>query len=187
MSNRVRDLTNCCRSVRPAIGQSPKCRDGSDAASPAYAWSRDVAHAMFVRMTKPAVRVIAAVVARGDRLLVCQRPDHKRHGTLFEFPGGKVEAGESDADAAARELAEELGVTVTAVASELFAVTDPGSAFHIAFLPVDIIGEPQCLEHIAHVWGTQHELTALPLAPSDRQFVEFLIANPGALRPVTLK
>ena len=61
------------------------------------------------------VRVIAAVVWRGDRLLVCQRPAHKRHGGLWEFPGGKVEAGESDAAAARRELREELGVEVTAV------------------------------------------------------------------------
>ena len=134
-------------------------------------------------MTSVPVRVIAAVLRRTDTLLVCQRPAHKRHGTLFEFPGGKLEPGESDADAATRELAEELGVTVTALGAELFAVTDPGSAFHIAFLPVEITGDPQCLEHTAHVWGTPQALRKLPLAPSDRQFVEFLMAHANALTP----
>jgi mutator protein MutT len=132
-------------------------------------------------------RVIAAVIPRDDTLLVSQRPPHKRHGALFEFPGGKVEAGESDSDAATRELAEELGVTVTAVGPELFAVTDPGSPFQIAFVPVTITGEPQCLEHTAHVWGTPRELQQLPLAPSDRLFVEFLIAHLDVLTRLTTR
>lgn len=136
-------------------------------------------------MTSLRIRVIATVIHRDDTLLVSQRPAHKSHGALFEFPGGKVEPGESDADAAARELAEELGVTVTAVGPELFAVTDHGSPFHIAFVPVTITGEPQCLEHTAHAWGTPRELQQLPLAPSDRLFVEFLIAHPDVLTRLT--
>jgi len=136
-------------------------------------------------VTFTAIRVIAAVMCRADTLLVSQRPPHKRHGALFEFPGGKVEPGESYADAATRELAEELGVTVTSVGPELFAVTDPGSTFHIAFVPVTITGEPLCLEHTAHVWGTPRELQQLPLAPSDRLFVEFLIAHPDVLTRLT--
>jgi mutator protein MutT len=63
----------------------------------------------------PSIRVIAAVLARGEKLLVCQRPPHKRHGGLWEFPGGKVEAGEDDETAARRELAEELGIEVESV------------------------------------------------------------------------
>ena len=122
-------------------------------------------------------RVIAAVVRRGPHLLVCQRPAHKRHGGLWEFPGGKCEPGESDTDAARRELLEELGVDVPATGRELFAILDPGSPFLIAFIEVDIEGDPQCLEHSALTWGTPEELTALPLAPSDRRFVEHLLAG----------
>jgi 8-oxo-dGTP pyrophosphatase MutT (NUDIX family) len=48
--------------------------------------------------------VVAAVIERDGRLLVCQRPAHKRHGGLWEFPGGKCDPGESDAEAARREL-----------------------------------------------------------------------------------
>lgn len=128
-------------------------------------------------MSAPKVRVVAAVIQRADTLLVCRRPFHKRHGNLYEFPGGKCEPGESDADAARRELAEELGVTVSTVGAELFAIADPGSEFLIAFVPVEILGEPQCLEHSAHMWGTLNELAALPLAPSDRRFVESLLTS----------
>ena len=123
------------------------------------------------------IRVIAAVISRGDELLVCQRPLHKRHGGLWEFPGGKCEPGESDADAARRELHEELGVTVVRVGEPEITVADPGSRFAIVFVPVDIAGEPTCHEHIALAWGTPAELLALPLAPSDRVFVEHRCAS----------
>lgn len=123
------------------------------------------------------VRVIAAVVARGDRLLVCQRPPHKRHGGLWEFPGGKCDHGESDADAARRELYEELGVVALSVGAELVAFHDAGSPFLIAFVPVVIEGEPVCHEHTALTWGTPAELAMLDLAPSDRRFVDTLLAT----------
>ena len=123
-------------------------------------------------MSLTQVRVIAAVISRGDELLVCQRPLDKRHGGLWEFPGGKCEPGESDADAARRELREELGVEVTEVGDDEFVVADADSAFLIVFIPVRIVGEPICHEHIASRWGRPSELARLPLAPSDRRFVE---------------
>lgn len=121
------------------------------------------------------VRVLAAVITRGDRYLVCRRPVHKRHGGLWEFPGGKLEPGENDAGAAARELREELGVGVSAVGAEAFAVHDEGSPFLIAFVPVRIDGEPACLEHSALAWATAAELLGYALAPSDRRFVEWVV------------
>ena len=84
----------------------------------------------------PTIRVLAAVVERGGRFLICQRPLHKRHGGLWEFPGGKCEPGESDADAARRELQEELGVAVTEVGRTLTTAHDAGSPYLIAFVPV---------------------------------------------------
>jgi len=122
---------------------------------------------------RTSIRVIAAVISRGDELLVCQRPLDKRHGGLWEFPGGKCEPGESDADAARRELHEELGVEVIEVGDEEFAIADPDSPFLIVFTPVRIIGEPTCREHIAFHWGSPSELARLPLAPSDRRYVEY--------------
>lgn len=61
------------------------------------------------------IHVAAAVIRAVDgRVLIAKRPLDKHQGGLWEFPGGKVEAGESVEAALARELAEELGITVTA-------------------------------------------------------------------------
>ena len=122
-------------------------------------------------------RVIACVVQRGDLLLVCQRPLEKRHGGLWEFPGGKCEAGESDRAAAERELREELDVRLSLAGTPVFEVADPGSSFVIVFLPVQIEGEPTCLEHVDLTWRKPRELLDLPLAPSDRAFVEHLVRS----------
>lgn len=133
-------------------------------------------------VTNTRQRVVACVVSREDRLLVCLRPRHKRHGGLWEFPGGKVEFGESDDQAAARELFEELGIQVTDIGPTVFEIADADSPFVIAFLPVSIAGEPACREHEAILWGTRRELAELPLAPSDRAFLEF-INSPGPSSP----
>jgi 8-oxo-dGTP diphosphatase len=118
------------------------------------------------------VRVLAAVARRGDRYLVARRPAHKRHGGLWEFPGGKLEAGESVEDGLRRELREELDVELEAVGRALLSVADPESVFRIEFIEVSISGEPRCLEHAGIGWMTASELRAMPLAPSDRAFVE---------------
>ncbi|MFL5561262.1 MAG: (deoxy)nucleoside triphosphate pyrophosphohydrolase [Gemmatimonadaceae bacterium] len=123
------------------------------------------------------VRVLAAVVQRDGSYLVCKRPAHKRHGDLWEFPGGKLETNETLFDAANRELAEELGVRALSVAAPILSVADPGSSFVIEFVPTTISGEPTCLEHSELRWVTLEELPSLPLAPSDRKFVDFLLAR----------
>lgn len=123
------------------------------------------------------VRVLAAVIRRGDRLLLCRRPIHKRHGGLWEFPGGKLEAGESPRDAAARELREELAVDVTNVGEIRFARQDPGSAFVIEFVDVEIEGEPLPIEHDEVRWCTAEEIARLPLAPSDSAFYREALAR----------
>jgi 8-oxo-dGTP diphosphatase len=117
------------------------------------------------------VRVVAAVVRRGGRLLICERPAHKRHGGLWEFPGGKMEPGETVLTAVHRELAEELGVEAVGVGEALGVVHDPGSPFSIEFYPVEIRGEPECREHSRLEWVEPTELARFPLAPSDRLFV----------------
>lgn len=124
------------------------------------------------------IRVLAAMLARGDRLLVARRPAHKRHGGLWEFPGGKVEPGETDAQALARELAEELGLGGVVAGRVRFERRDHGSPFTIVFLEATAAGEPQPLEHDALAWATPAELAAYPMAPSDAAFVQHLLSGP---------
>lgn len=119
----------------------------------------------------PLTRVVAAVIERDNRVLVAQRPVEKRHGGLWEFPGGKVEDDESDFEALQRELEEELGLRVTAVSSPVASLQDAGSKFLIVFVPVVVHGEPECREHAAIRWARWSELQAMPLAPTDRRFV----------------
>jgi mutator protein MutT len=118
------------------------------------------------------VRVLAAVIRRGEHWLVCRRPAHKRHGGLWEFPGGKLHPGESLLDAARRELMEELGVEVLAAGAVRFAIRDAGSDFVIEFVDVEIHGEPEALEHEDLRWADALELSALSLAPGDDEFVK---------------
>lgn len=96
---------------------------------------------------------------------------------MWEFPGGKIEEGESDFDAANRELAEELGVKVLTVGGPRFTVADPGSHFVIEFMPVGISGSPQCIEHSEIRWVSLSAMPHLDLAPSDRRFVEHLLTS----------
>jgi mutator protein MutT len=117
------------------------------------------------------IRVVAAVIERAGKLLVCQRPTHKRHGGLWEFPGGKTEPGEDDLAAVSRELREELNVDVVSVAEEVFRIQDQGSEFVIAFIPTMIAGEPRALEHDSIAWAEIAELQRFDLAPSDALFV----------------
>lgn len=115
--------------------------------------------------------VVAAVIERRGRFLVGRRPRGKRHGGLWEFPGGKVLDGESFGDAIARELREELGLGVERLGRVLSRVRDPGSVFEIIFVEVSASGEPAPAEHETIAWFGREELSRLALAPADARFV----------------
>jgi 8-oxo-dGTP diphosphatase len=123
------------------------------------------------------IPVLAAVIRRDDRYLVGRRPHEKRHGGLWEFPGGKVLEGESMLDAAARELDEELGLAVVSLGRRLFTVEDAGSPFVIEFYETDASGSPRALEHTELGWFTVAEHVGMDLAPADARFVRNLSAT----------
>ena len=125
-------------------------------------------------MTSIQQRVVAAAVRKDGRFLLCQRPAHKRHGGLWEFPVGKCEPGETDHHAITRELAEELNVEVSATGLALFSASDPASPFVIVFFLVEVRGEPYCIEHAAIASAPRDELEAHVLAPCDARFANFL-------------
>jgi mutator protein MutT len=121
--------------------------------------------------------VVAAVIQRGDRFLICRRPEGKNHGGLWEFPGGKVDAGESVVEAVRRELQEELAVEATHVGSILFSVHDQKSGFEIQFMATAVAGDPVALEHTHIAWSSRSELLSYSLAPSDRAFATFIVTH----------
>jgi 8-oxo-dGTP diphosphatase len=132
-----------------------------------------------------AIPVIAAVVERAGRYLVGKRPPEKRHGSMWEFPGGKLRPGEGMLEAARRELGEELALEVRTLGNERFRMRDPGSPFVIVFVEVRVAGEPRALEHSALEWRTPEELLEMPLCPSDAAFVRESLAGSTRHRTVS--
>lgn len=115
------------------------------------------------------VEVACGLIERDGRLLVAQRPPGKASGLKWEFPGGKLEPGESGAAALVRELREELGLEVE-VGRALAPVTHDYGAFAIALLPFCcriVAGEPQPHEHVAVRWCAPEEIAALDLTAAD--------------------
>jgi 8-oxo-dGTP diphosphatase len=118
-----------------------------------------------------AIEVVAVALIDWDgRILLQKRRAERQHGGLWEFPGGKVEAGESALFALIREIDEELGVVVTPDhLSHLAAAADPDGALVISlYTCLTWHGEPRCLDAAAIGWFAPHELHALAMPPLDR-------------------
>lgn len=120
------------------------------------------------------VRVVAAVLHREGRYLLGRRPAHKMHGGLWEFPGGKLDPGESTLDGARRELLEEMELRVTAVGDPLLSVVDRASQLLIEFVEVFAEGRPSTIEHEAVGWFAPDEMEEIELAPADAAFARHL-------------
>ena len=126
---------------------------------------------------RAAVRVAAAVLRDASgRVLISQRPEGKQLAGYWEFPGGKIAAGESAEQALARELAEELGVSMKCCHPLLQLRHDyPDCEVELAVYLVDeYAGQPQGLEAQALKWVWPAELEGEALLPADRPIVEEL-------------
>jgi 8-oxo-dGTP diphosphatase len=118
------------------------------------------------------VEVVAAALIDADgRVMVAQRPEGKSLAGLWEFPGGKIEPGETPEAALVRELAEELDITVPAEALQpLTFVSHAYADFHLLMLLYvcrSWQGVPNGLQGQPLRWGTSAELAALPMPPAD--------------------
>ena len=119
--------------------------------------------------------VAAALTDRSGRVLVAQRPAHRRHGGLWEFPGGKVEPGETPAAAVAREVREELGIAIGDVESVGFAESggDPPIVL-LLYRCTAWEGRPAALDAAAIRWVATAALGDLAMPPADRRLVATL-------------
>ncbi len=123
--------------------------------------------------------VAACALVDGDgRVLIAQRPAGKSLAGLWEFPGGKVEEGETPEAALIRELAEELGVTVKADCLAPFVFASHGyEDFHL-LMPLYLCrrwdGFAQARHHAALKWVRPGELDRWPMPPADAPLVAYL-------------
>lgn len=124
------------------------------------------------------IDVVAGLILDDDhRILACRRPEGKHLGGQWEFPGGKVEQGESPEQALIRELEEELGITVQTIGalSPVVHIYDRGPIRLIPFLCRISEGTPQPHEHSELRWCSADELRSLDLAAADLPILdEFL-------------
>lgn len=127
----------------------------------------------------PVVLVVAVALVDPDgRVLIAQRPQGKSMAGLWEFPGGKVEAGERPEDALIRELAEELGITVKEACLAPFTfASHTYEAFHL-LMPLYVCrrweGTPESRHHAALKWVRPREMSGYPMPAADLPLIPML-------------
>ena len=124
------------------------------------------------------VAAVALIDADG-RVLIAQRPQGKQLAGLWEFPGGKVEAGERPEETLIRELHEELGIAVQeACLAPLTFASHPYESFHL-LMPLYACrrweGFVQPREGQALKWVRPRDLASYPMPPADEPLIPFLI------------
>jgi A/G-specific adenine glycosylase len=166
----------CCRSC-PLNRLCAARRGGTVALFPRRTASRPV----------PEVAVAAGVVFKGGRLLITQRPPEGLLGGLWEFPGGRLRAGESPAQACAREIKEEVDLEV-AVEEPLTQVRHAYSHFRIhlhVFRCRFLSGRVRRKGPTAHRWIRIGEIDRFPFPAANRRFIPLLQQRAAAGRGFT--
>lgn len=126
-------------------------------------------------MASPLLVAAVALIDVEGRVLVQRRPPGKEHGGLWEFPGGKLETGETPEAALARELGEELGVVVAPYdLTPVGFASEPAGERHLVLLLFVCRrwrGAPRALEADAFAWVGASKLAHLAMPPADRPLV----------------
>ena len=123
--------------------------------------------------------VVAALVWDGNKFMICQRPAHKARGLLWEFVGGKVEKGESKADALVRECKEELDIIVEPRDIYMELIHEyPDITVRLTLYNAMIKeGEPKLLEHNDIKWITASEIGQYDFCPADEEILRKIIED----------
>jgi A/G-specific adenine glycosylase len=133
----------------------------------------------------PHYDVCAGVIWREDgRILIAQRPLEGLLGGLWEFPGGKLQAGETRADALRREIKEELGLEIV-VGRPLVTIKHTYTHFRIslhAYHAQYVSGKPQNIEVANHAWVRLDDLDQYPFAVTDQKIIKRLLDENGVFQ-----
>jgi 8-oxo-dGTP diphosphatase len=124
--------------------------------------------------------VVAGIVIEAGRVLIARRTEAQSFGLQWEFPGGKVEVGESDGEALAREFQEELGIEIEAgeVYDRIRYRDGRGRDLEVIFLRARrLSGEPRTLEVDAVEWVPGEELGKVDFIPANRRIVDRLVGE----------
>ena len=119
------------------------------------------------------VEVVAALIRKNGRFLICRRPASKARALLWEYVGGKVEPGETHEDALIRECREELGISLTV--GKIFTEVDhtyPDIKIHLTLFNAFTDDEPRLLEHADLKWILPSEIPLFDFCPADKDINE---------------
>ena len=120
--------------------------------------------------------VVAALIWDGSRFMICQRPANKARALLWEFVGGKTEAGETLEDALIRECREELDITVS-VGDIFTQVIHEYPDIHIRLTLFNCTiadGTPKLLEHNDLKWILPSEIPNFDFCPADKDILSLI-------------
>ena len=117
--------------------------------------------------------VVAALIWKNNKFMICQRPAHKARGLLWEFVGGKVELGETKEQTLIRECREELNVVLSVGDVFMDVIHEyPDITVHLTLFNATIArGEPQKLEQNDIQWITQSEIANYEFCPADKEIL----------------
>ena len=123
--------------------------------------------------------VVAALIWKNNKFMICQRPAHKARGLLWEFVGGKVESDETKEQALIRECREELNVLLSVGDVFMEVIHEyPDITVHLTLFNATIAaGEPQKLEHNDIQWITPREISNYDFCPADEEILDKLLQS----------
>lgn len=127
------------------------------------------------------IEVTAAIICKDGKFLICQRPKGKNCELLWEFPGGKIEPGETGEECIIREIQEELGVTLRVLRKLTDVVYDyPDKTVHLHFYITEVVcGDLIRKEHHAFAWITKAELSNYQFCPADEKMLRKFATAPN--------
>ena len=125
------------------------------------------------------VEVVAGLIWKDGRFMICQRPKDKARALLWEFVGGKIELNESGEDALIRECKEELDIVVKPLDVFCDVVhTYPDIVVHLTLYNAEILsGEPKLIEHNDLRWITPDGIDNFDFCPADVEILEKIKCN----------